>query len=229
MHGHAVAQRVVFGDGRVHLHLVLANFGAVVAAFAHQVGLREALLGAAQLEQHVALDIAGLLLVQCDRAGRLRGLRRVVGRQFAYLELDAAQRFARAGVVDRGDRRHRLAAITHALARQWIFAARDRQHAERLVAVGAGDDGAHAGNFKRLGYIDFDDLAVRIGAAIDAPRQHSGLQNVGGIFGAAGYFLRAVDHRHVAADIVRRDHFVHGDTPCALRAAAYCTASMIFT
>src|ERR1019366_3196456 len=78
-------------------------------------------------------------------------------------------------------------------------------------------------------YIDFDDLAVRMGAAIDAARQHSGLQNVGGIFGAAGYFFRPVDHRHIAADIVRRNHFVHGDTPCALRVAAYCTASMIFT
>ena len=47
VHGHAVAQRVVFGDGRVHLHLVLADLGAVIGALAHQVGLREALLGRA--------------------------------------------------------------------------------------------------------------------------------------------------------------------------------------
>ncbi len=90
MHGHAFAHRVVFGDGRVHFHLVLADLGAVIAALAHQIGLREALLDGAQLEQHVALDIAGLLVVQRDRAGRQRGLGRVVGRQFAHLELDAA-------------------------------------------------------------------------------------------------------------------------------------------
>ena len=54
-------------------------------------------------------------------------------------------------------------------------------------------------------------------------------ENVGGVFGAAGDFLGPVDHRHIAADVVRRDHFVHGATPCAFSAAAYFTASMIFT
>ena len=39
MHGHAVAQRVVFGDRRVQLHLLLADLGAVIGALAHQIGL----------------------------------------------------------------------------------------------------------------------------------------------------------------------------------------------
>ena len=87
----------------------------------------------------------------------------------------------------------------------------------------------HAGNLERFRHVDLDDLAVRIGAAIDAPGELAGLQNVGGVFGAAGDFLRPVDHRHIAADIVRGDEFVHGATPCALSAAANFTASMIFT
>ena len=150
MHGHALAQRVVVGDGGVHLHLVLADLGAVIGALAHQVGLREALLDAAQFEQHVALDIAGLLLVQLHGARRQRVFRCVIGRQFAHGELDAAQRLARGRVVVGGDRRHRLAAVAHLVARQRVFAARDRQHAERLVAIGAGDHRAHAGQLQRL-------------------------------------------------------------------------------
>ena len=168
VHRHALAQRVVFGDRRVHLHLVLADLGAVIGALAHQVGLGEALRGRAQFEQHVALEIAGLLVVQLHGARRQRVFRRVVGRQFAHRELDAAQRLARGGVVDRRDRRHRLAAIAHSVARQRIFRARDRQHAEALVAVGAGDDGAHAGQLQRFRHVDLDDVAVRIGAAVDA-------------------------------------------------------------
>ena len=122
MHGHALAHRVVFGDGGVHFHLVLADLGAIIGALAHQIGLGEALRGRAQLEQHVALDIAGLLLVQLHGARRQRVLRCVIAGQFAHRELDAAHRLARAGVIDRRDGGHRLAAIAHFVARQRIFA-----------------------------------------------------------------------------------------------------------
>ena len=168
MHGHAVAHGVVFGDRGVHLHLVLADLGAIVGAFAHEIGLGEALRGRAELEQHVALDIAGLLLVQERGAGRERVLRRVIGRQLLHGHLDAAERLARGVVVDRGDGRDRLAAVAHSVARQRIFGARDRQHAEALVAVGAGDDGDDARHFQRLRHVDVENVGVRIGAAVDA-------------------------------------------------------------
>ncbi len=42
------------------------------------------------------------------------------------------------------------------------------------------------------------------------PASWPGAKNVGGVFGAAGDLLRPVDHRHVAADIVRGDGLVHG-------------------
>ena len=64
MHGEPVAHRVVVGDGGVHLHLVLAHLGAVVGGLAHQVGGGERFSDVAQLERHIALEIAGLLLVQ---------------------------------------------------------------------------------------------------------------------------------------------------------------------
>ncbi len=209
VHRHAVALGVVVGDRGVHLHLVLADLGAVVGAVAHEVGLREAVRDAAELEQHVALDVAGLLGVQLHGVGRERIARGVVGRQLAHLQPDQLDRPLGGRVVDRRDRRDRLAAIAHLVARQRMLAARDRQHAEGLVAVGAGDDRLHARQLRSLRDVDLDDLAVRIRAAEDAARQHARLQNVGGVLGAARHLLRSVDHRHIAADVVRRHDVVH--------------------
>ena len=144
VHRHAVALGVVLGDRGVHLHLVLADLGAVVDALAHQVGLGKSLRYVAQLEQDVALDIAGLVRVQLAAPGAIAALRGVVGGQLAHLEPDQLDRLLGGGVVDGGDRRDRLAAIAHLVARQRMLAARDRQHAEGLVAVGAGDDRLHA-------------------------------------------------------------------------------------
>ncbi len=75
MHGHAVAHRVVVGDRGVHLHLHLADFRAVIDALAHQIGIGEGLLDIAELEEHVAFEIAGPLFVQLHGVGRQRVLR----------------------------------------------------------------------------------------------------------------------------------------------------------
>ena len=209
VHGDAVAHRVVVGDRGVHLHLVLAHLGAVVGAFAHQVGRGKSRRDVAELEQHVALEILRLSVVNGDGVRRHRFARRVIGRQLAHLQLDAPQRFLRGRVVDRRNRRDRLAAIAHLVARQRMLAARDRQHAEGLVAVGAGDDRLHARQLRRLRDIDFEDFGVRIGTAKDAPGQHSRRDEIGGVLGAAGHLLRTVDHRHVVADVMRRHDLVH--------------------
>src|SRR6478735_9838635 len=107
-----------------------------------------------------------------------------------------------------------------------MLATRDREHAEGLVAVGAGDDGHDARDFQRLRYIDIDDLAVRIRTAIDTAGQLTGAKNVRGVFGAAGDLLRSVDHRHIRADVVCGCGFVHGAMPCLPSATANFTASM---
>ena len=103
----------------------------------------------------------------------------------------------------------RFAAITHTLACQRMFGARNRQNAEALVAIGAGDDGFHARQLRRLRDIDFKNLGVRIRTAKNSPRQHSRRDKIGGVFGAAGHFLRTIDHRHVVADIMSRHDLVH--------------------
>src|SRR5580704_12760955 len=90
MRGDAVAHHVVVGDRGVHLHLVLAHLGAVVGAFADQVGRREGRFDVAELEQHVALEILRLAVVNSDCVGRHRLMRRVIGRQLAHFQLDAA-------------------------------------------------------------------------------------------------------------------------------------------
>ncbi len=211
--GHALALGVVARERGVHLHLVLADLG----------------LHAAELEQHIALDVVRPLRVDVAGALRHRRLRGVVRGQFAHLELDEAERALGGGVVDGGDRRDRLAAIAHLVARQRVLAARDRQDAEGLVAIGAGDDGLHARQPQRRGDVDVDNLGVRIRAAEDASRQQARCDQVGGVFRPSRHLVGPVDHRHVAADIVRRHDLVHGETPPACSSAAYFTASMILT
>ena len=211
MHGDAVAHHVVVGDRGVHLHLVLAHLGAIVGAFADQIGRRKGRFDIAELEQNVALEILRLAVVNGDGVRRHRFVRRVIGRKLAHLQLDAPQRFLRGRIVDRGDGGDRLAAIAHAIARQRMLAAGDRQHAKSLVAIGAGDDGFHARQLRRLGDIDVENLGVRIGTAENSPGQHSRRDEIGGVLGAAGDLLRAVDHRHVVADVMRRHDLVHGD------------------
>ena len=209
MHGDAVAHHVVVGDRGVHLHLVLAHFGAVVGAFADQVGRRKSRRDIAELEQHVALEILRLAVVNGDGVRRHRFGRRVIGRQLAHFQLDAPQRFLRRRIVDRRNGGDRLAAIAHPIARQRMLAARDRQHAKSLVAIGAGDDGFHARQLCRLRNIHLEDFGVRIGAAENSSRQHPRRNEIGGVLGAAGHFFRAVDHRHVVADVMRRHDLVH--------------------
>ena len=215
MHGHAVALGVVVGDRRVHLHLVLAHLGAIVGALAHQIGGGEGRLDIAELEINVALDIVRAVVVKVDGIGRHRRPRGVIGGQFADFELDAPQRFLRGRIVDGGHGGDRLAAIAHPVARQRMLGARDRQHAEGLVAIGAGDDRLHARQLRRLGNVDVENFGVRIGAAEDAPGEHARRDKIGGVFGASGNLFRAVDHRHVVADGMRRHDLVHGDAPAA--------------
>ena len=172
MHGDAVAHRVVVGDRRVHLHLVLADLGAIIGALAHQVGAGKGGRDVAQLEQHVALDIVRAIIVDGDSARRQRFGGGVVGGQLAHFQLDPPQRLFRRRIVDRSDRGDRLAAIADAVARQGMLGARDRQHAECLIAIGAGDDRLHAGKFRGFRNIDVEDFGMRIGTAKDPPRQH---------------------------------------------------------
>jgi hypothetical protein len=213
----------------VHLHLVLAHLGAVKAALAHQRRLGEARLDLAQLEEDVALDIALTMGMELDGAGRRRLARGEIGGQLLHLQLDELHRLGRGRIVDRRHRRDRLAAIAHALARQRMLGARDRQHAESLVAIGAGDDGDDSGQRRRCRDIDLEDLGVGIGAAKDAARQRAGLDEIGGVFGAARNLLRPVDHRHIAADRAGGRDLAHGVAPAARSRAACCTASMILT
>ncbi len=138
-----------------------------------------------------------------------------MGGQLPHFELDEAERALGGGVVDRRDRGDRLAAVAHFVARQGVLAARDRQHAEGLVAIGTGDDRLHAGKPQRVGDIDLEDFGVGIGAAEDVPREQSRRDEIGGVFRPPRYLVRPVDHRHIGADVVRWDDLVHGASPPA--------------
>ena len=229
MHGHTPAHRVVFGNRGMHFHLDLAHLGAIGRRLAHEIGLREPLIDIAKLEKHVTLKIAGLLFMQIDGIFRQRRMRREIGGQFPYFEFDEPECFLRSGVVNRCNGCHRFATIAHPLARHRMLAAGNGQHAKGFVAVGSGDHRRNARQLKSFRYVDLEYFGMSIRAAVDAAGQHAGGKNVGGIFGAAGYLLRTVDHRHIAADIADRGALVHGALPSPLSSAACRTASMIFT
>jgi hypothetical protein len=231
VHREAVAQGVVVGDSCVHLHLVLAHLGAIVGGLAHQSGLGEAVGDAAQLEQHIALEVTRLLVVDLHGVRRQCGLRREVSRQLAHLHLDEAHGLLRGHLVDGGHRRHRLALVAHLVAGKRMLATRDRQYAKRSGAVRAGDNRQHARHLGGLRGVDLEDLRVRIGAAVDAPSQHLRLDEIGRVLGATRDLLGPVHHGHVAADVVDARDLVHGLTasPVESRCEACCTASMIFT
>ena len=195
MHGHAVALAVVVGDCGVHFHLVLAHLGAVVARLAHEIGLAKALLDAAELEHDVAFHIARTVRMNVARALRQRCLRRVVCGQLAHLEPDQAKRPLRRGIVDGGDRGDRLAAIAHLVARQRVLAARNGKDAEGLVAIGAGDDRLHPRKPQGLRDVHFENLGVGVGAAVDAPCQHAGCDQIRSVFRSAANLFRPIDHR----------------------------------
>src|SRR5262249_51589041 len=205
------------------------DLGAIVDAFAHQIGRSKGGFDIAKFEQHVAFEIVRAVRMQRDRARRHGLLRGMVGGKLANLQLDFAQRFLRRRIVDGRDRRNRLAAIAHTITRQYVFGARDRQHAEWLVAFSAGDDRLDAWEAHRFGNVDLEDFGMRIRTAENASSEHSGDNKIGGVFGAPGNLFRAVDHRHVATGVARGPNVVYGVNPDAQSAAACFTASMIFT
>src|SRR5262249_3003007 len=104
--------------------------------------------------------IAELLVMQKHRARRERVLGGVIGWQVAHREPDTADCFARGGIIERGDCGDGFATIPHLFARERMLAARDWEHTESLIAVGAGDDRYRAGHFQRFRYIHRNDLAV---------------------------------------------------------------------
>ena len=231
--GNLAPARVVLGLGGVRLALDLADLIELVGLLAHQVGGGETGPGVADLEIDLALDIAGALLVELDRVRAARVLGGEIGRQLLVLDFDRIERaLRRRGVLGR-DRRHRLAAIAHPVARERVFVHRDRQHPERVGAVRAGNHRVDAGQRLRRGNVDPRDPGVRDRAPQDPPGQLLPRDEVGGVERLARHLFRPVDQRHSHADRLHRRGrgsrcVAHAATsPPAISSAAARTASTI--
>ena len=111
VHREPAALRVVVREGRVHLHLSLADLGAAIGLLPHEVGAGKRRVHIPELELDVPLEVAGALLVEVDRAGGERRLGRVVRGQLLDLDPDEGERARGRRIVVRGDRRDRLAPI----------------------------------------------------------------------------------------------------------------------
>ena len=170
--------------------------------------------------------LPGLSSCSSTAPGARASAGRVIGRQLLDFEFDQRERPLGGLLVDRRHRRDRLAAIAHAPARQRIFVHGDRQHAVGVRAVVAGDDRHHALERARLGHVEPNDVAVADRAAQDAPDQRVGVVEVGGVAGAAGDLVDAVDQRHAAARELAVGDRVGGHVRVS---AAALTDSMIFT
>ena len=226
VNGELPAGGVVFGEGGVRLGLDLAYLGAAVFGLVDQIGLREARLDVADFELDVPFDVAGPMIVEIDGIGRHRLFRGEAGRQGLVLDPDEIAGAPRNRDRVGGDGRHRLAAVTHAVAGDGRFGPRDGKHAVTFRGLAAGDDGADAG--QRLGgrNVHRQDARVRHRTPLYEAGQRAGVGEVGGIARLARDLLGAVDHRHRHAD--GRDG---GDLRHAARSssAAIRTASIIFT
>lgn len=152
-----------------------------------------------------------------------------------HAHADQRQRALGGGLVDRGDRRNGIAAITYSLARQRIFVLGDGQNTERHVAIIAGEDGDHARQGARLGNVDVEDVGVTVGTAPNAADQGVGVGEIGRIFRRAADLFDTIDEGHPFAHQagwhplthqagwrVGRWSVVHVASPAATR-----TASMI--
>jgi hypothetical protein len=226
-----------FGDGGVGLHLRVVDLGAGKGGGAHQVGRFQPGLGVAEDVMHLALDVALLVVVEKDGIGCAGLGGGEMGGQGVDLDLDQLQRAGGGGGIDGGDGRNGLAAIADAVARHRVFVHRDRQDAEGMPAIGAGDDGQHARQRRGRPGVDAAEHAMRDGAAQDA-RDGRALGQVGGEAGAAGDLLDPVDERRAATGgaggCLRRagrglGRGVHSAASAVISAAAVSTASMIFT
>ena len=141
VHGEPAPLRVVVREGRVHLHLRLADLGAAVGLLAHEVRPREGRIHVPQLVLDVALDVAGALLVEVDRVRGRRRLGRVVGGKLVGLDPDEGEGALGGRVVVRRDGRDRLPPVAHPVPGEGVLVHRDGEDAEGPVAVRAGDDG----------------------------------------------------------------------------------------
>ena len=221
----AVALGLVGGHRGIELDLAVRHLGIGGAALQHQVGRREAAVDVAEILLHLALDVAGLVVVQQHRVlGARIGSAEVRGQRLE-IEHDRAQCRLGGGLVDGGHRGHRLAAVAHLVARQWPLVLRDRDHTIGCGEVLAGDHRAHARDRACRRGVDGADQGVRHRAAQDATDQRLAEGQVGGVARAAGDLLDAVDERCALSDPTGRAvRGAHRAPPAAAR-----TDSMIFT
>ena len=226
LHRETVGGRIVFGERRMRLDLRMIDLGAAEALLAHQIGGSKTLADVAELIVNVAFDVAGLVVVQQDGVRHTGRVRCVISGQFLDLELDQSERpFGRLG-VDRGHRRHGLAAIAHAAARHRIFVHGDRQHAVGVRAIVAGDDGDDAVERARLGDVEPEYVGVAHRTAEDASGQRVGMVEIRRVAGLAGNFFNAVDEWNARPFCRAR---LIGSRRHDADSAAACTDSMIFT
>jgi hypothetical protein len=160
-------------ERRVGLDHRLVDLGVAEATLAHQRRAGEAGVDVAEHLLDPAFEVAGLVVVQQRRAARARGVRVEIRGQRLEVERDRVERRARGRSVDGGDRRHRLAAVAHAAARQRELVLRDRDHAVRDRAIVARHDRMHARHRACAGHIDSAIRACATGLRRIAPTSAS--------------------------------------------------------
>ena len=130
--------------------------------------------------------------------------------QRIVLYIDQLQRRRSDVRVNGRNRGHRLADPEHLLARHVderdvpeVMAgfAEGKGRSERYVdEVRSSDGREHALQCQRTRHVDADDAGMRLRAALDAPIDHAGSCEVGGVDGAAGYALAGVHAGEALAD-----------------------------
>src|SRR5271169_1998296 len=171
----------------------MIDLGARNGFLANEIGRGEPLMHIAELVMNLPFEVAGLVVVQQRRARstRLRGC--VIGRKLVHLELNQLERTLGGVRINCSDRRDRLAAVAHPLARQRIFVHGNGQYAVGIWAVVSRDHADDTFEGPRLGNIEPDYFAVTYRAAENPTDQSVDMFQIRGIARAAGHLLDAVD------------------------------------
>lgn len=210
----------------MRLDLRVIDLGAAETFLTHQIGSGKTLADIAELVMNVTFNVAGLVIVQKHGVRRARRFGRIIGGQLLRLEFDQCESPLGRLLIDRGHRRHRLAAIAHAATGEGIFVHGDREYAVGVRAVVAGHNCDHAIQRPGLAYIEPDDVGMAERAAEDASNESVAVVKIRRIAGLAGHLFDAVNERNARTF---REVCLIRSCRHDVNSAAACTNSMIFT
>ena len=137
MNGQPVAFAIIGRHGGMGLGLNLADFSAVIGAFADQRRVFKSFVDFAKVIFYMALDIVRSFLMQGGDTLCHRLVRGEIGREFGILEFNEVEGFLSGLDINGGDGGNRFATIAHPIAGNRPFGAGNWQNTKLADKISA--------------------------------------------------------------------------------------------